>query len=235
MAIAYVQSDQLSDAGGDTTAVQAFGINNTAGNFIVAAVSWSGTDVVPTCADSANGAYTEAGTHLFDAGSGEGLAVFYRHNIAGGANTVTAQLTDSQVFRTMHIHEYSGVATASALDDTTGVTSAGTGTTATTSALTPSVNGCLLFGALANHASGTISPGTDFNEREEDTGNWRATEDFTQTTAASHAATWTVGNNNDYSARLAIFKPPAAAGGAVVLAQNHHLFAGIGRGVFAGR
>ena len=211
-AIAFVQSDQFSAAGGGTTAALAFTSNNAAGNFIAVAVSWLGTDVVPTCADSANGAYTEAGTHLFDAGSGEGLGVFYRHNIAAGANTVTCQLTDSQSFRTLLIHEYSGVATSAALDDTTGLNSAGSGTTATTAALTCSVNGCLLFGALANHTSGTIAAGTDFTEREEDTGNWRASEDFTQTTAASHAATWTVGNNDDYTARLALFKPVAVGG-----------------------
>src|SRR6185295_1834745 len=91
-----------------------------------------------------------------------------------------------------------------ATNTATGTTTAGA---ITSTAVTPSQPGSLIFGAvMADSGATAISAGTTFTLRQA-IGSDCATEDRVQSTAASQAATFTFGTAGDYLAHVAVFKP----------------------------
>jgi hypothetical protein len=135
------------------------------------------------------------------------IASFYKENISGTPQTITANFSTAVPFRGVFAHEVSGVVASGALDVETGQlqTAPGTGADAvTTGAVTTTANGDYVYGGVvctsALLTSANYSPGTSpnaFAERQETFGITVAaseSEDFVQTTAGSIAATWTQAN-----------------------------------------
>lgn len=212
--ISYVQSNSSTVDTTATTIAQSFRGNTTGGNMIVAAVSWDTTGGAGTltCSDNLGDTYTTVNTWN-DATNTQALAICYAPNIAGGATTVTATLSATHVTRRLVITEYSGVATSSPVDVSTGV-GGGTGTTtanATTSgSTTPTTDGDLIFGAVMDTAGTNAAvQGAGFNMRNFTNLKDLVTEDLLQNTAASTAATWTFGTAHRYNAAVVAFKPAA--------------------------
>lgn len=216
MAWAFVQSTTNTSDAADTTITKAFSTNPTTGNLIVVSFGWGDTDLTPTVTDGTN-TYHSA-TKLFT-GDGQGHAIFYAYNITGGALTVSANFAGNSVsFRRLIISEYSGILTGSdpldkfAINFQSGAGSTGTnGITSGSVTTTSGQNGQLIYGSTQNvgDAGAGINAGTTvaFTERVSITGETFTTEDFTQTTAGSIAATFThATGNRDMCTAIATFK-----------------------------
>lgn len=213
--ISHVQSRAGTFSGSTTSGTVALGFssNNTAGNTIVASITWDPTlSSSVSCSDSNGNSYTVA-ISAVDPGN-QAVAVCYATNIIGGSNTVTATFGANVGYRMINIHEYSGVMSVSALDTSASNIQA-TGTTATdgytSTASTTSNNGDLIYGALFNTGtSTTFSAGTGFTARTNTSGF--VTEDLVQSTAASKAATWTGAAARTYIATMVALKASLTSG-----------------------
>lgn len=141
----------------------AFGSNNTAGNLLVAALSWipSGMGETPTLTDSQGNTWTPM--TIVALSLDVNLRVFYTANCAAGANTVTAGGTGTGSDFGISIFEVLGIVTSSPVDATT---SANPGTSTTT----PGVTGLVLsqtdfvmgFYASENNAQSSITAGSGY-------------------------------------------------------------------------
>ncbi|MHB8710434.1 MAG: fibronectin type III domain-containing protein [Minisyncoccota bacterium] len=203
----------------DGTLTQAFPATNTAGNTIIVAVTLGNGTAITSAniSDSQGNSYAIAG-QTYDSGNNQSAAIAYALNIKGGSNTVTFTSPGSAGYTALAISEYSGIAASGALD---GVASnIQNGTTAanaiTSTAFTTSTAGDLIIGAFVDDAGGmaAISSGTGFTRRTFPTPSNSisiATEDQTQTTAGSVAATATFSLADRYLAIGAAFKPSSTS------------------------
>jgi hypothetical protein len=119
MAYAFVQKKDSGAISGTGTTIATGNMtsNPTAGNCIIAAVGYTGSDPATlTVADTLGNTYTEATAARQLVGAiGAGLRVFYALNVSGGsANSVTATYANTQSGRGIVAAEYSGIATSSA-------------------------------------------------------------------------------------------------------------------------
>jgi len=210
-AIAYVQSvTNMNDATG-TTLSQAFRAPVTAGNLIVAAVSWDSTGSAGTltCSDNLGNSYTTM-TVWNDASTLQTLAVCYAPNITGGSATVTATLSATHITRRMVVSEYSGVATSNPVDVSAGVNGTAGSTAAnaiTSGSITPTLDGDLIYGATMDTGGvTTIAPGTGFTQRNFINLKDLTVQDQIQTTATPVASTMTFGTAHRYVATVIAFK-----------------------------
>ncbi len=210
-AIAYMQGASMTNDSGAASLVQAFSANVTAGSLIVAAASWDNTTTsTMTCSDNKGNTYTVMTVWVAVADS-QTLAICYAPNAAAGSTTVTAQLGGGAGFRRMVISEYSGVATSSPVDVSTGVggaTAVNTTDGVTAGSITSTQNGDLIFGAVMD-VTGTISmlPGTGFTGRSFTNGKDLLAEDKQQAIAGATAAPFTLASTtNKYNAVAIAFK-----------------------------
>src|SRR5712692_292898 len=143
------------------------------------------------------------------------IQCYYAMNAASGTTTVTFNFSASVSWE-IAIHEYSGVATTSALDQQNGGT--GNSSSPSSGSVTTGANGELIFGWTANSTGvGTYAAGTGFTLRQSDFGFY-ASEDQVQGTAGAISATWGQGGSTaQWAAKVLTFK---AAGGA---AKPHQL------------
>jgi hypothetical protein len=205
---AYVQGSAVLNDAGAFTIARAFTTANTAGNLIVAAVSWDSTATL-TCSDSQGNAYVVVTTQ-YDATWDQSLAVCYAVNIKAGANTVTASFGSSVTTRRLAVHEYSGIALTSPVD--VSAKRVGTGTTTvngvSSPAATTTASGDLIFGAVMDVSGSTtsITAGTGFTQRQSLNNKDFATEDTVQAAAGSIAATQTFGASHRYIALMVAFR-----------------------------
>jgi len=227
MALAWVQSRQQT-GGGTTTTVRAYASNVGANNLLTCAISSGGPSAPASgVTDSQGNTWTQAGTAT-QASGGDYIQIFYAIAGSSAADTVTVTFPGSSQGDTITIHEFSGNATSSVLDNTTAAI--GTSTTPASGALTPSVNGCLLFVAEVDPAADgtTYTAGTDFTidqtQLTSSTLQRIGTEYYIQPTAASHNGNFTIGASAAWACKLAIFKPLATT---VVLPRKALL--GVGR------
>lgn len=213
--MAFVQSEFNENGAGSTTIAQAFASNVTAGNLIVIAFSRD-TGSTASVADTLGNTYARA----FEVDEIQHIEVWYARNIAGGACTTTVTFSASQANRRLAIHEYSSMDTsASVLDAATGRREAAGTTTPSSGNITPSVDGCLIFGAMTPTQNAvTTTPGTGYTEREESPTDGFQSEDRTQATAAAIAATWTISLSDRPDCIVAAFRP-ASGGGTSILRQ----------------
>lgn len=140
-------------------------------------------------------------------------------NGASGSLTVTVTNTGGNQYTTLGIFEATGQATSSLVFNTSGADN--TTTTAFTSgALTPDTDGCLFIGAMTHNGSGTTQvPDSPFSTlyREDSASNEPACSSYyVQPTAASQAATFTLGAARDGPVVLAVYRPAAGGGGTPV-------------------
>lgn len=208
----HVQAATSSNNGSSTSIARAFTSANTAGNLIVAVVSWNSPNTGTfTCSDTQANAYTQAAAQ-WDSTTSRWLGICYAPNIKAGSNTVRATFNGSRATRRIIVHEYSGLATVTPVDVTAQNNALGaTGANVITSgSATTTVNGDLIFGAVLDATSTTtITAGTGFTQRASLNNKDLATQDRTLATASAIASTQTFGAAHRYSAIMVAFKPTA--------------------------
>lgn len=129
MAIAYVQSKGTTGSGNSTSRVAAFTAATTAGNHLVAIIVQGGSSAL-----TLPSGWTSAVSQV---GANQTVTLAYQENTPGGQTSFTFTQATGNGF-TVILTEWSGIATASSLDqtasinDTTADTTLLTGTTATT-------------------------------------------------------------------------------------------------------
>ena len=209
---AQIQVGTATSNSASTSIAKAFSSANTAGNLIVAVVSWNSVNTGTfTCSDTRANTYTVADAQ-WDSTTNRWLGVCYAANIKAGSNTVTATFNGSRTTRRMIVHEYSGVALTNPVDVTAKNNALGaTGANAITSnAAITTVGGDLIFGAVLDTTSTTtIAAGTGFTQRASVNNKDLATQDRVQTVAGSIASTQTFGAAHRYSAIMVAFRPVA--------------------------
>lgn len=213
----YVQSANVDTLISQTTCVVTL-VGTVAGNLLIAAFGLnSSNDIVTSVNGSVNGDYTRA---TWIGGTSTGIHVYYKENGAGGTEVLTVTLS---VIKTINcaLLEYSGMATAGALDQADGRQQPGAGNTSTDGDVGPTVitttNGQLIFGNIldTNGSSTVFTAGTGYTGREAGLAgaSYRnATEDKVQTSAGSVQTTWTADGTSNYLATIATFKAAAASG-----------------------
>lgn len=199
-----------------TTVSKAFASNNTAGNAIIAALSWD-TWTNPgsiTCTDTRGNTYQTIAVN-YDLTNNQHLAVCYATNIAAGANTVSATLGAGQGCTRLVIAEYSGIRATYAVDTVaTNMAVGGAANLAndvTSGSATTSSPGDLIFGALEQSDEDvTITAGTGFTKRYQQ-GSTVLFQDKIQTAATSVASTNTSsGASRRYTSHMIAFRSASA-------------------------
>ena len=194
-----------------TSIAQAFTSTNTAGNFIVAAVSSENNPAV-TCSDSQGNSYSIATTQ-YDNIKNQFLAICYAANVSAGTNTVTATFSVTAGYRRLLIHEYAGIASVSPLDVFALNNANGNTLTdfTTTTAATTTAAGDLIFSAIMDdEGTNTVTAGTGFTLRQSVNNMDLASEDQVQAAAGSIAGTYTLGAGHRFLAQMAAFKTGSA-------------------------
>jgi len=216
---AHVQTNGSSQTSSSSTVALAYTSNVTSGSLLVATVAWGdSTQTISGVADSLGQTWTQVGstvTGLDELGFWR-MAVFYKANSGAGADTVTATFSAATTYRQISVTEYSGILTASPLDQTVGQAqdSPGTGTDAVTStSVTTGQTNELIYGAaIARSALGSFDSGTGFTSRLgqfDGTYVYLRVEDKNLAAAGSTAATFTVTfATDDTAAIVATFKTP---------------------------
>jgi hypothetical protein len=181
-------------------------ISSTAGDALVAsvAIQAGATASVSSVADTAGGTWTR-GAVGFLAGSSTRAEVWYR---TGGAavSSVTVTLNTAKA-ASADIAEFSGVASASALDAAAGNTGTATSTSAPTPALTTTNATDVLVGAI-NYPSGTITATLDAT-------GFTALQPFAVSTVQGRAAYRVVSAPGTYQATWTL-SAAANSGGAIL-------------------
>jgi hypothetical protein len=216
---AFVQSNLATTSSGASSTTQAVAFNsaNTAGNLVVVAATAAGGGAI-SCSDTRGNSYTTAVSSPADS-NGRTISICYAPNISAGSNTVTATFSASVQWRRVAIHEYSGVATASPVDGTSGNngTSTSPGATVHPGSITASKPQALVFGAFAASAwadSLTAQNGATKRETSVPGTNKQdfATQDQVAASAGSVNSTIRINlnANTPWSGASVVFKPKEA-------------------------
>lgn len=201
--VEFLQS--ASGTGSGTSKAVAFSLNVVAGSLLVAAISASNS--ISSITDTQGNTWQVAVGY-----NAHGIAVWYCENAAAGATTVTVNFSGSTSYNGVSIHEYAGVLTSGALDDTSEFSSfspvsAGTDSFSTPS-ITPTYPKSLLFGFTQIEYPLATAPGTSFTQREEPFVN-TMTEDRIEATVSAVSAVFSHsgGTSDDTCGILCVFKP----------------------------
>jgi hypothetical protein len=184
-------------------------------SLLVACAGWTDTTITLNSVTSSPSNTWNSTTDINNSGKVR-IQCYYAMNVASGTTTVTFNFSASVNWE-IAIHEYSGVATTSALDQQNGAT--GNSSSPSSGSVTPSVDGELIFGWTANSFGvNSYTAGSGFTQRQSDLGFY-ASEDQAQGTAGAISATWGQGGTTaQWAAKVLTFK---ATGGAV--AKPHQL------------
>lgn len=189
----FIQSASASNDLTGTSLAVTLGANVVTGNLLCIHCAHGGaTDFVSSVVDTFTSTFAERKFAAGVNGSGSvwsGLA-------AGpdGSDTITMNLSATQLFRRVAVHEVSGFSTFDSANGQRNVPEP-----ANSGNITPSVDGCYLFGCMQWDAGGdeTIAAGTNvawtLRENYQHANAPAATEDFTQVTATTVFATFTEG------------------------------------------
>jgi hypothetical protein len=203
VAIAHIQSTG-NFASGTTSVSKAFVSNNTAGNLLVAAVVCYAINT-PTISDTRGNTWTQAISFSDNSLMGLVVRIFYAANCSAGANTVTGSWTTANGGE-IHLSEFSGAATTSPLDKTASGSGVGSAGTATTTSVTTTQNGELVWG-WCGFTGGGQAIGSGFSAVSTQDGD--LSEYKIQTTAGSVAATWST--TSDWVCAMATFATTSTA------------------------
>jgi hypothetical protein len=200
-AIAFVQSDS-ENSGSVSTESIAFGSNNTAGNTIIVAVrQGTPTEIgTVTITDSQGNTYYEVARQASN--SDHINFIFAAYNITAGANTVTCTFDSVRTMR-WAIHEYSGIQTRGAVDQTAGAQ--GTSATASSGNITTTHANALLFGMASVNGDETFTAGGSFTDREAVTTKM-ATADRIVSATGTYSASFSLSGSDTWAALVAAFK-----------------------------
>src|SRR3989449_1738626 len=208
-AATFVQTASVNIDSGDPSMARLFPRAHTAGNTIVADISWGNVKIFAvTLPDSQKNTYQRAGTVAWDTSNRQGLVIYYATNIKGGADTITARFGTSICCRYLAIHEYAGVSAfdgASYHVDPVGTTQVDG---ITSGQIVTTVPGDLIFGAMVDdspwHSSASLAPGTNFAKRDLFAGFM--SEDGAQSVAGGISTTFTSNSADSYLTGVAAFK-----------------------------
>lgn len=195
-------------------------ISVTAGNLLVVLSAQSKNTTVASITDAAGNTFVTASARVLQTGAGS-AETWYAKNVAGNASdqvTVNLSTTDSP---DIFVIQYSGLDTASPLDNVA-IGSGANGTALSTSNVTTTAaNEVLVSFAGAN---GTLTAGTNYTIVDTAAAGKRADQDRTVSSTGTYNATATASASGAWIINLATFK---AAGGAPP-APKRLLLLGIG-------
>jgi hypothetical protein len=217
MAITKRQSTSGVSTGSPTTFSKSFVSDVAAGSLLIARGMVPDATGSVTITDDRGQTWTVVNTK--DGATGKMFTFAYLVNAAAGPLTITYGNGGSGVGGwSLSIYEFSGVATSSAVDNSD---NSGTGsayfpatTTPATTAFTPSVAGCLIFGSITTRTDpGNIVAGAGFTAGEAAT-TYEADEYLVQGAAANKACDWTtVSDRGNWY--IYVFKPGSSTTAAV--------------------
>ena len=183
--ITFVQVKAATPQSNTASVAVTYPVAQTLGNLNIVAVGWNDTtSTVTGITDTRGNTYSLA----IGPTTGTGLrqSIYYARNIAAGSNTVTVTFSKAAAFVDIRALEYSGLDPANPLDQAAGAV--GSGTTASSGAVTTSAANELIFGAGMTLAVFT-GPGSGFTSRIITSPDADIAEDRTVTTTGSYSAT----------------------------------------------
>jgi len=216
---AFVQSE-INSSGNSVT----LGTSVTTGNLVIVGITaWNQSIPTSTVHDSKGNTYTRI-LEAVNTSTNDHAAIFYAKNVTGGSS-FTVSSTISNV--TISVHEYSGVATSSPLDQFASQT--GFSATPTSGNVTTTIDHELYFGLAWSGGHGdTWTATSSFTLREQETDNntyeRHATEDKVVSTATSTAAKFTTATSEAWIAAIASFKPAVTPGSGTSTVTSTVLF-----------
>jgi hypothetical protein len=159
--ITFVQAATATNVGNNSLVGAAFASTQTAGNLIVAVISWTDTnDTVAGVGDTSLNMYFSA-TALLQA-QGRSQRIYYASNIKAGTPFVTAVFSNNVPDPTIRIFEYSGIASSLPVDQV--ATSSGNTATPLAGPVTTTQGHELVFAADVATAT-TTGPGAGYTTR----------------------------------------------------------------------
>lgn len=189
---------------------------NTAGSAIVVAIM-SSPDAIQysalannACTDTSGNTYVKAVT-VMDGTNNQSVGLWYALNVgASGSNTITCAFGELQNYSTMSAGEYSGVATASALDITGSNVASGTtaadNATVSGSGTTTTANQLVVAAGSNTSAGGTLTAGTNYSLASFFGANSLHQQYRILSSAGTPTATWTLGTAGTYTAAILTLK-----------------------------
>jgi len=192
---------------------------------LVVSCQWSGGETFTNIQDSKTNTWHQVGSELASSGTNK-ERTYYAYNITGGT-LHTVQFTTTNVtstFPLIFVSEFSGLATASdPFDQNAGTTGSSTTPDSGTTGTRAQANE-LLYGAVANGSSGTVTytagstpstwtiptNGSEGNGASNATG---AVEYLVVSSAGTDSAPMTISPTEAWTARVATFKDITAGGG----------------------
>jgi hypothetical protein len=183
--ITFVQVKSATPQTASTSVAVTYPIAQTLGNLNIVVVGWNDTtSSVTGITDTRGNTYTLA----IGPTTGTGLrqSIYYAKAIAAGSNTVTVTFNKAAAFVDVRVLEYSGLDTAIPLDKAAGA--AGSGTTASSGAVTTTAANELIFGAGMTIARFTAA-GSGFISRIITSPDADIAEDRTVAATGSYSAT----------------------------------------------
>jgi hypothetical protein len=211
---AYVQGN-IHQNGSTSSATCAVTLTSTvaSGNMLCVSLGWvtsTGVDIITVTDDKGN-TYTVV-DKTFNNPASYSLCDAYCLNITNAPQTITATISTARQFSTIFVDEWSGIATSSALDGhAINQLNGASGTDiATSTAITTTANGDLIYGVCICINSVGISAGTGFTQRQNVASTF-LTESLIQGSAGSIAATATPASAGNLNTAVMAFKAAAAA------------------------
>lgn len=221
--IAFVQkATNQVDADPSTST---FAANITAGNFVIATVFFCNDAACASDVSGITAAVTSTSCTFTEAvhnrqRSGVAMDTFVGHNCSGGSKTVTSTLTGETDphYHILHISEWSGVRTSSAVDQTNKLYT-DTGTTITISTTGSTAEDNELIYAFED-GGGTITHGAGYTALNSESEEYDLTN-----TAGTQTATWSSSGGTILKTIMTIKN---AAGGGGSSAAGRQLLLGVG-------
>lgn len=219
-----VQLQQCANGSGSGATVSCtFPFASAGGNFIFVNANCAQTvSNVTSIADGTNtyNIVTAAGHPNGVAGNGTVIGEYAMNITAGGPRTITATFSASCVASYIAAYEYSGVATAAALD-VTSVMATGNNTTPTTASITTGAANELMitYAGLSNNLASQDTAGNSSTIRVF-LGNNSYFQDRIAKTAGAYTGTFTLNNADNWTAATVAFKTQAATTTTIPLADT---------------
>jgi len=201
--IAYVSNSltTVGDASATTCATPSQSV--TAGNLLVCHVQFEGAvTTVSSIADTAGNTFSQLTMQSHANNDLRGLLVYVSNCAGNAANVVTFTLAASRPFRKCACIQYSGVQASGALD--TSINGTGTGTSATTSAVT-TAGSYVAITTVSLYGARTQTETSPWVERMEN-GNVQFAEqaDTVSESISGGATTWAI--SIEWTMQMAVFK-----------------------------
>jgi len=215
--ISHVQQASNSDSStqSHTSFAATFASTTGAGNTIILSVAYSGANPSLSVSDDEGNSYSNA-VQTYDGSRNHGSAILYASSIKGGSTATVNVNFGSQVTHiALTVHEYTGLASAGAVDAATG--QPGVGGTPWSGSVTTTSNGDLVFSSTVedtNGSSDTFTVGTAFTKRI-DLGSAAgyADEDQVQVSAGPITGAWSLSPSGlSWVTNVAAFKPSSPTG-----------------------